>query len=130
MGPLSTLLKIQDLELVLKESSIVHPDIDLETEDIQAEGEDTQADDILTQAEDIQAQIDELKKNVPERQFKQYDKVKKNGLGIAQEIQGRCKACHMAIPIGTITSIQAGKSEPLCPSCNVYIFLESFGEDD
>lgn len=111
MGPLSTLLKIQDLELVLKESSIVHPDKELETDD-------------------IQAQIDELKKQIPERQFNQYQRVKKNGLGIAQEIQGRCKACHMAIPIGTITSIQAGKSEPFCPTCNIYVFLESFGEDD
>ena len=111
MGPLSTLLKIQELEIVLKESSIVHPDKDMETDD-------------------IQNQIDELKSQVPERQLKHYDRVKKNGLGIAQEMQGRCKACHMAIPVGTITAIQSGKSEPTCPNCNIYIFLESFGEEN
>ena len=110
MGPLSTLLKIQDLEIVLKESSIVHTNNDVETDD-------------------IQAQIDELKSQVPERQLKHYERVKKNGLGIAQEIQGRCKACHMSIPVGTITNIQSEKSEPICPNCNIYIFLESFGED-
>lgn len=114
MGPLSTLLKIQDLEIVLKESSIVHSDSDLETD---------------SDTEDIQQQIDELKSQVPEKQLRHYERVKKNGLGIAQEIQGRCKACHMTIPVGTITSIQSEKSEPICPNCNIYIFLESFGED-
>ena len=114
MGPLSTLLKIQDLEIVLKESSIVHSDNDLETDN---------------ESEAIQSQIDELKNQIPERIVKHYEKVKKNGLGIAQEIQGRCKACHMAIPVGTITNFQSEKCEPICPSCNVYIFLESFGED-
>ena len=110
MGPLSTLLKIQDLEIVLKESSIVHTDNDVETDD-------------------IQSQIDKLKSQVPERQLRHYERVKKNGLGIAQEIQGRCKACHMSIPVGTITNIQSEKSEPICPNCNIYIFLESFGEE-
>ena len=114
MGPLSTLLKIQDLEIVLKESSIVHNDSESDVEG------DT---------DDIQSQIDELKSQVPERQLKHYERVKKNGLGIAQEIQGRCKACHMSIPVGTITNIQSEKSEPICPNCNIYIFLESFGED-
>ena len=110
MGPLSTLLKIQDLEIVLKESSIVHTDNDVETDD-------------------IQSQIDELKSQVPERQLRHYERVKKNGLGIAQEIQGRCKACHMSIPVGTITNIQSEKAEPICPNCNIYIFLEFFGDE-
>lgn len=110
MGPLSTLLKIQELELVLKESAIVHPDKDLETKE-------------------LQKQIDELKSQVSERDLKHFERVKKNGLGITQEVDGRCKACHMSIPVGNLTRINNGSDEPKCPNCHVFIFTSEFGED-
>ena len=110
MGLLSTLLKIQELELVLKESAIVHSDKDLETEE-------------------LQKQIDELKSKVPERDLKHFEKVKKNGLGITQEVRGRCKACHMSIPVGNLSRINNGSDEPKCPNCHVFIFTSEFGED-
>ena len=110
MGPLSTLLKIQELEIVLQESAIVHSDKEIETGD-------------------LQQQIDTLKGTVPENNLKHYEKFKKNGLGIAQEIQGRCKACHMTIPVGNLNRIQSCKDEPICPSCGVYIFAEIWDED-
>jgi predicted nucleic acid-binding Zn-ribbon protein len=111
MGPLSTLLKIQELELVLKESAIVHSDKDLDTAD-------------------LQAQIDELKSAVPEKQLTRFNRVKKNGLGITQEIDSRCKACHMVIPVGTLSQINNGTTDPTCPNCQVYIFTQEFGEDN
>jgi predicted nucleic acid-binding Zn-ribbon protein len=111
MGPLSTLLKIQELELVLKESAIVHPDKELDTKALQNE-------------------ICKLKQQIPDKFVKNYERVKKNGIGIAQEIQGRCKACHMAIPTGTISRIANGNAEPICPSCRIYIFLEQFNEEN
>ena len=110
MGPLSTLLKIQELELVLKESAIVHPDKELNTDE-------------------IEEQISSLKSDVPEKILNHYEKFKKNGLGIAQELQGRCRACHMTIPVGNLNRIQSGKDEPVCPNCGVYIFAEVWGED-
>ena len=110
MGPLSTLLKIQELELVLKESAIVHEDKDLETAE-------------------IEKQISSLKSDVPEKILNHYEKFKKNGLGIAQEIDGRCRACHMTIPVGNLNRIQSGKDEPVCPNCGVYIFAEIWEED-
>lgn len=110
MGPLSTLLKIQELELVLKESAIVHPDKDLETEG-------------------LQKQIEDLKGDVPERYLKHFERVKKNGLGITQEVDGRCKACHMNIPVGNLSRINNGSDEPKCPNCHVFIFTSEFGED-
>ncbi len=110
MGPLSTLLKIQELEMVLKESAIVHSDKDIETGN-------------------LEEQIESLKNDVPERILNHFHKVKKNGLGIAQEIQGRCRACHMTIPVGNLNRIQSGKDEPKCPSCSVFLFVEAWGED-
>lgn len=110
MGPLSTLLKIQELELVLKESAIVHSDKELDTAD-------------------LESQISSLKESVPEKYLIHYEKFKKNGLGIAQEIQGRCRACHMTIPVGNLNRIQSGKDDPLCPNCSVYLFAEVWGED-
>lgn len=110
MGPLSTLLKIQELEIVLQESAIVHSDKDLPTDSLQEE-------------------IGTLKETVPEDLLKHYEKFKKNGLGIAQEIQGRCKACHMTIPVGNLNRIQSCKDAPICPSCGVYLFAETWGDD-
>ena len=74
MGPLSTLLKIQDLEIVLKESSIVHSDNDLETDN---------------ESEAIQSQIDELKNQIPERIVKHYEKVQpaKHAAEVVQDMQ-------------------------------------------
>ena len=110
MGPLSTLLKIQELELVLKESAIVHSDKELETEA-------------------LQKQIDELKSTVDDTYLRPFNRVKKNGLGITQEIDGRCKACHISIPIGTLSQINNGTVHPKCPNCQVFIFTQEFGED-
>ncbi len=115
MGPLTTLLKIQDLEIVLKESTIVHSESEME---------------VGLKTEQIKTEIENLKKEIPEKMLNRYLKVKKNGLGIAQEIQGRCKACHMVIPVGTINSILNKKAEPACPSCNVYVYLQNFNEDN
>ena len=111
MGPLSTLLKIQELELVLKESAIVHPDKELETAN-------------------LQAQIEALKAAIPELYIKHFDRVKKNGLGITQEMNGRCKACHISIPVGNLSRINNGSSEPKCPNCQIFIFTQEFGEDN
>ncbi|MCM8533050.1 MAG: C4-type zinc ribbon domain-containing protein [Lentisphaeraceae bacterium] len=111
MGPLSKLLKIQELELVLKESAIVHSDKDIETDE-------------------LQKQIDTLKSDVPERLMKHFDRVKKNGLGITQELDGRCKACHMSIPVGNLSRINNGSDEPKCPTCQVFIFTSSFTEEN
>ena len=110
MGPLSTLLKIQELEMVLKESAIVHSDKDMETGN-------------------LEEQIENLTKDVPEKTLLHYQKIKKNGLGIAQEIQGYCRACHMTIPVGNLNRIQSGKDEPTCPTCSVFLFAEIWGED-
>lgn len=109
MGPLSTLLKIQELEIVLKESAIVH--------------------DEEVNTESIQETLEELRAQVPETMLNTYNRNKKNGLGIAQEINGRCKACHMSVPQGTINRIQSGNQDATCPNCSVYIYLESFNED-
>lgn len=111
MGPLSKLLKIQELELVLKESAIVHSDKDIETDE-------------------LQKQIDSLKADIPERYMKHFDRVKKNGLGITQELDGRCKACHMSIPVGNLSRINNGSDEPKCPSCHVFIFTSGFTEEN
>ena len=65
MGPLSTLLKIQELEIVLQESAIVHQGQEFDTESLQKE-------------------IEALESQIPEKMLTRYKRVKKNGLGIAQ----------------------------------------------
>ena len=111
MGPLSKLLKIQELEIILKESAIVH-DID------------------TINTAQIQETIKTLREEVPDAMLQKFARTKKNGMGITQELKGRCKACHMSIPVGTLNRIQNANQESTCPNCNVYIFLESFTQEN
>ena len=109
-GPYTTLLKIQELELVLKESQALH-------------GEEKEA-------QELSEKIDALKSDVPERTLKHFDRFRKNGVGITKEVDGRCRACNMVIPQGTLNRMNSGKEEPVCPTCQVYLYLSLYNWED
>ncbi len=109
-GPLTQLLKIQELELVLHESAIVH-------------GAGAVDD------KNLKRKIADLRKKVPQAFLNHYDSVKRNGMGIAREIGGRCRACQVVMPNGDLNNIRSGRIQAICPSCNIYIYIESFGQE-
>ena len=108
---LAILLQIQDCELILKESNIMH-------------GTNHDHD-----TEDLEAKIAELREKVEDKHLKHYDRMKEKGLGVAKEVNGRCKACHMVINVGDLGRMQKNQAQPICPSCNVYLYLESYDEE-
>ena len=109
-GPFTTLLKIQELQLVLEESKMLH-------------GEDKEA---LGIAEKIET----LSTEVPEKLLAHFTKFRKRGVGITSEVGGRCRCCNMVIPQGTLNNMTALKIDPVCPSCNVYLYLSAFKEEN
>lgn len=109
-GPFTTLLKIQELQLVLEESKMLH-------------GEDKEA-------EGLAEKIDDLSTEVPKKLMAHFTKFRKRGVGITSEVDGRCRACNMVIPQGTLNNMTALKIEPVCPNCNVYLYLSNFTEEN
>lgn len=105
-GPYTTLLKIQELELVLAESQALH-------------GEEKEA-------QELTEKIDNLKTEVPDRMLKHFSRFRRNGVGITKEVDGRCRACNMVIPQGTLNRMNSAKEEPVCPTCQVYLYLSIF----
>ena len=105
-GPFTTLLKIQELQLVLEESKMLH-------------GEDKEA-------QGLAEKIDALSADVPPKLLAHFTKFRKRGVGITSEVDGRCRCCNMVIPQGTLNRMNSGKEEPVCPTCQVYLYLSVY----
>ena len=104
------LLELQECELVLQECGIVH-------------GDDHDQD-----LDELKNKIADLRKDVPVTILSHFDRLRQRGVGIAQEIEGRCKSCHMSIPPGDLARYKKSEIEVKCPNCNVYLYLECYGE--
>jgi len=102
------MMELQELELVLQESDIVH-------------GEDHEHD-----TEDLNEKIEKIRSLIPDNYLYRYDRMRQSKVGIVHEVNGRCKACHMAIPVGDLSRMRNKKIDPVCPSCSVFLLLESF----
>ncbi len=109
-GPYTTLLKIQELELVLAESQALH-------------GEEKEA-------QELMAKIDSLKTCIDEKVLKHFMRFRKNNIGITKEVDGRCRACNMVIPQGTLNRMFSHKENPVCPTCQVFLYLSVFTEEN
>ena len=76
--------------------------------------------------QELTERIEKLKAEVPERLIKHFTRFRHKGVGIAKEVDGRCRACNVVIPQGTLNRMNTGKEEPICPTCQSYLYLNVF----
>lgn len=107
---LQNLLRVQDLELTLEESLIVH-------------GKNHEHN-----TTKVEEEIAELRAKISARTQNTYDRLRKKGIGIAREVGLRCKSCHMPMSISLVNAMRDAKQAPQCPNCNVILYPEAFGE--
>ena len=102
---LKALLELQELELVLQESSIVH----------KKQSPDSVA--------GVEESIADIRKQIPPRHLKRYDVLKRNGPGVARELSGVCSACRLNVPVGDRNRMRRGDMQWSCPNCGRFLLL-------
>lgn len=102
---LEALLELQELELVLQESKIVHGQ---------------QSPDSVA---DIEKSITSIRERIPPRSLKRYDVLKRNGPGIARELNGVCSSCRLNVPVGDLNRMRRGDMSWACPNCGRFLLL-------
>ena len=102
---LEVLLELQELELVLRESRIVH----------KQQSPDSVA--------GVEEKIDGLRKQIPPRHLKRYDVLKRNGPGVARELNGVCSSCRLNVPVGDRNRMRRGDMQWTCPNCGRFLLL-------
>ncbi len=103
---IASLMHVQDLELVLEESNILHrgrqPDADLKV---------------------LQSKIETLRQTVPASTLRRYDMLRRNGLAVTREEGGLCTACRLNVPKGDLNRMRNGIKEWMCPNCGRFVLL-------
>ena len=99
------LFELQELEITLQESHIVHGT--LQPEKVTA----------------IETKIAKLRKKIPASHLKRYDQFRKGGLAVVQEIAGVCTSCHLRIPIGDLGRMRRGEMVWACPNCGRFLLV-------
>jgi len=102
----SNLLKIQEYEIILEESEILHKDSS------------------LPDLARIINKIENLRKKVPTNTIRRFDSFrKKTGFGATIENNGFCNACHLRLNQGDINRMFNRKMPWICPFCGRYILI-------
>ena len=100
-----SLLTLQEEELVLAESRILHQG---------------QKDADLTRLEThIRATREKLKPDY----LRRYDLLRRNGLGVVRESAGVCSGCHLNVPVGDLNRMRRGQMPWICPNCARFLLL-------
>jgi predicted nucleic acid-binding Zn-ribbon protein len=99
------LLELQELEIVVAESRILHKK---ETQEGVA---------------DVTARIEALREAVPDAILRRYDAMRRNGLAVSVEQKGVCSGCRLNIPLGDLNRMRRGVIEWCCPNCARFLLL-------
>ncbi len=102
---IQTLHTLQELEIVLRESDILHENRVPDT------------------AEKTSARIRELRKTVPEDILRRFDALRRNGTAVSTETAGVCSACRLNIPIGDLNRMRKEQIPWICPNCGRFVLL-------
>ncbi len=103
------LFELQEYDLVLTETMIVHGDtLDLKI---------------------IIAKVKELRKNIDDLTLSRYDRLYKQGLAIVHERNGMCLGCNMVIGAGDLNRMKGHKIDEICPHCGKFLLLAEVWEE-
>ncbi|MFA4945381.1 MAG: C4-type zinc ribbon domain-containing protein [Lentisphaeria bacterium] len=107
------LLRLQELELILAESRIIH----------------ASASHPPTAIRQIEADIASLRAGIPMAHLRRYDRLRRSGLGVAQEEGGVCTACHLSVNQGDLIRMRRGEMAWTCPHCARFLLLTPANAD-
>lgn len=102
---LKALLELQELEIVLEESRIVHGEA----------APDTVA--------EVAARVRELRERVPQHDLKRFDALRRGGPAVVLEHGGTCDGCHLNVPRGDLNRMRRIEADWVCPNCGRYLLL-------
>jgi predicted nucleic acid-binding Zn-ribbon protein len=98
------LKQLQELEITLREATIVH-------------GEHQER--VIR----IREQVNALRAQIEVDYLGRYDRLTRHGLGVVEVLHGMCMGCNMAIPQGDLNRMKAATAEPVCPHCGLFLYL-------
>lgn len=105
------LLDIQDCQLIIEESNILHSELE--------EGSFSE----------LKSKIETLRVGLSDRLLANYDRLRARGVAVAREQDGRCKACHMPIATGDLARFERSTDPCMCPNCHVYLYLSAYEKE-
>jgi predicted nucleic acid-binding Zn-ribbon protein len=101
----TSLLRLQELELVREETRIVHQG------------------DAGNRLSDIEAAIRTIRDTIPEQDLRRFDGLRRNGVAAVREVHGVCRGCHLNVPVGDLNRMQRGEMPWLCPNCGRFLLV-------
>ena len=104
---LMALLELQDLEIVLEESHIVH------------------GDSALPSADQVEKRVQVLRQSVPPGELRRYAALRRGGPAVVKEQDGTCGGCHLNVNRGDLNRMLRLELEWLCPNCGRYLLVSS-----
>ena len=107
----SALMRLQELEIVLEESRIVHKGSQPE------------------KLAEVEQKVAELRASVPDISLKRYDGLRRTGAGVVREVGGLCRGCHLGVTVGDLNRMRRGEMTWMCPNCGRFLLLEQ-GESE
>ena len=103
---LERLLEVQELELVMAESAILHGSKH------------------SVRAGRLQRKVEALRRDVDPVVLRRFDQLRTRGtMAVSREIDGVCNACRLNVPKGDINRMLRGAMEWVCPNCGRFLFL-------
>jgi hypothetical protein len=102
---LTALLELQELEIVLEESRIVH------------------GDSVLASAARVEKRVKTLRQSVSVGELRRYDALRRGGPAVVKEHDGSCGGCHLNVPRGDLNRMLRIEADWLCPNCGRYLLV-------
>lgn len=101
----SDLYELQELELVLEESRILH--------------------NAATEHEtELKQNIETMRSRIPADMLTRYNRLRISGVGVASELKGICGHCRLNVAVGDLNRMRRGAASPVCPNCGVFLRLQ------
>ena len=98
------LIHLQELEITLNESEILHAEEHAE-------------------AGELRKEVAALRETIDTDALARYDRLARHGLAVVQLRGSMCMGCNMTVPQGDLNRMRAEQELPVCPNCGHYLEL-------
>jgi predicted nucleic acid-binding Zn-ribbon protein len=102
---IESLIRLQELELILTESRILH------------------AGEVPASVAELETVIEDNRRSIDKTFLKRYDMLRRNGMGVTQEIGGVCGGCRLNVNQGDLNRMRRGEMTWACPNCGRFLLL-------
>jgi predicted nucleic acid-binding Zn-ribbon protein len=105
MIDIKTLLRLQEIDIILSEARIMH------------EGEED--------AGELHEERDGLQQAVDAVILARYRRLIERDVAVVHVRGGLCTGCYLAIPQGDLNRMRSNKLDPVCDNCGRFLYLDS-----